>query len=319
VLLEPGDHQVAIGRVLPDSQIDRRAPQDLLPRPPDHLEKALVHRDVSPVLELVDVGGVGVQVEHLAKRGLAPAAQGHRPESEVVGEVLQEAKLLLPEGRRIPGVHREDTDALSVEGDGKGRGRRVSPAQGLGLPGSERRIGGERAPHDETPLPDRRAGGPSPPRLVGPDDVRLGQESVVVPGVSHRADGSPVVVLGHPQPAHPVATGLDDDPAHLVEERLLGLGAKQCLVAAGEHQQGPARPLEGFLGRPEFDSALAHPGSPPYAAASLHSGSWAIPRVSTQLEGRLATGHSGIPRMGQRRARGRRPGASRPVRLTYSE
>ncbi|MCX5732536.1 MAG: hypothetical protein NTY18_14575 [Deltaproteobacteria bacterium] len=73
LLLQPGNQSVAIGQVVPDPEFDRGSPQDLLPRPAHHLEEALVGGDVLPVVEAVDVGGVRVQLEDLAKRGLARA------------------------------------------------------------------------------------------------------------------------------------------------------------------------------------------------------------------------------------------------------
>jgi hypothetical protein len=80
-----------------------------------------------------------------------------------------------------------------------------------------------------------------------------------VAGARDRADGPPLVDLGDPHPAHPVAADLDDDAAHLLEELMLAGCPEDGLVAPGDHEQHPASPVEGRLRRRMLSGGVAQP------------------------------------------------------------
>ena len=257
---------------------------------PVNARKAVVHVEEHAVAGPADGRRVRAQVEEHPERLLALAErpvgqipldlppQGDDAVAQVLGEALEQSQFLLAEPSLVPRVHGENPDALPSVGDGERGGGGVAPAPRFLPPGSEHRLGVEVPTHHHPRLP--RGGPRRPPALghVGPDHVDGGEVSIVVAGVGDRADGPPLVGLGDPHPAHPVAAGLDDDAAHLLEELVLGGSPEDGLVAPGDHEQHPAGPVEGRLRRLVLSGGVAQP-RPLQAATTICSEERAGPQL----------------------------------------
>jgi ribonuclease T1 len=228
---------------------------------PPHLLLGEVERSEHVGQRVVDLvghaGGHGSDRHHPIGQdqlGRDPVTVGAGPdrrdaEGQVVDQVAQEAHLVRVEGVHAVGVDDQHAQRLAPGHQRQGRHRGVAAPEGLIAPGGEARIGLDVAHHHRGPRPDGDAAGAPAPRRVAPDRLDLGQVAVLVAGVGRGPHRAALVVVGQPDPAHPVAAELDEDPARRVEQRLLLAGPHQrlaeraqgvegALVAAGDVGQG---------------------------------------------------------------------------------
>src|SRR5208282_4063981 len=161
-------------------EVNRRRPNQFLPRITKALAGLLVHINNRPLLEVEDEEGVRRVVHKRAEARLAvaqrffsplargPGTQGDDAEGQVASQFFKQPNLFRRKSVGLGGINAKTAEGVGVfilerQGDG-----RTKIAQYCTLPpGRQSRIRGEILTATSFPTPDGRSGGAPPPFRVG--------------------------------------------------------------------------------------------------------------------------------------------------------
>src|ERR1022692_1265926 len=183
----------------------------------------------------------------LGALSLRAGAEGDDAVRQVVRSFLQQVGFLCVKGIGFARVDGERTHGQSTGLQGKGDNGRKTAPDGFLAPGAKGRIGADVPDQKDVSGPECTAAWTAAPRGIGPGDAGQVQISPFAAELAHHADAFLAVVLGLTNPCETVATDLDNNLAHLMEQFPLVDGANQRLVASVERVQRPVQAAQRYL------------------------------------------------------------------------